>query len=203
MVWSELKGETKVAIGALVLSLLAFVVGEYRNLYSKYTEEFNSIIKLEIITELTTKPYTMKFPEIEANILKLNEDRFWPWEKIAKGEISQAIYELTKDRLVLYVGSSNTYEFVSYDSAHKESIETDDEQYHKSESGIKLNIMSLLNDKKTLRQDQIYDLYELRYKKETKKHSIAKALYSLIKDEIVLFTSDTGGYELKSFNSIH
>lgn len=205
MVWSKLKGETKVAVGALVLSLLAFFVGEYRNFYSNYTEEFKASVKLEIIAELTEEPYAMKYDALKLEVLKLNleSERFWPWEKITEGEIAQAVYELTKDKLVLFAGSSNTYEFVSFSSAHNIDIESDEDQYHNSEAGIKLNIMSILRDNKALTQQQIYAQYEMRFERKTKKYRLAGALYTLIKDEIVLFTSNNGKYELKSYNSIH
>jgi len=113
MKWSEMKTETKISLLALLSSIAIFSWTTYENNQSKLLEETRAVTKLNIMELMSNHPQGRLSQQdlFQSYIKKYGEEA-------TKKEISQALYELVKDKIAIFTYSSNTYELLSFDSLH-------------------------------------------------------------------------------------
>ncbi len=109
--WNNFQNETKIAILALILAVATACANEVRSYSYKAEEQARSEIKLNIITILSGKRSLTKEQIIGEYIIKYQNG-------LSEVEASQAIYEIMKDKMAVYVQDTQSYELMSYKSAY-------------------------------------------------------------------------------------
>lgn len=206
MKWSSIQAETKVAILALIFSMLGWGFSEFRYSMQREADQINADIKIKIMEVMTggknqsakSVKFKFNYDELENQVRSYSAGK-GKQIKLREEEFKLALYELIRDKLVLYVATDKTYEFSTFTSGDNDLSE--DEKYNKSDVATRLAIIEMLRHKKELTKQQVFESYSSANNQTNPpktKIELAQALYKLIEDEIVVLSANSGVFKLKA-----
>ena len=182
--WRELKIESKVSFLALLLSLIILLINEARYYYQESSAEEMATIKLNLI-DLLSRNNNLDRQSIVLKYMTEHDDF------VEKRKLSLSLYQLMKDKIVIYTKSTNTYELASFHSMY--------ENKGHPLSTVKNNIVKILKKYGVLDKSKLQEHYQTEYSYELTQSQLNGALYEVLKDKIVIYNVPNKLYQLRSF----
>ena len=186
--WNELKVESKLSFLALAFSLVVLGINETRYYYNEQAEEESATIKLNLI-DLFASNNNLNRSNIILKYMTEHDDL------VEKRKLSQSLYELMKDGVVVYTKSTDTYELVSFTSIYENKGHT--------LSTVKNNVTKLLKKKDALNESEIIYAYEGQFGYALSQEQLSYALYEALKDRVIVYNVTNQLYQMASYGLMY